>query len=495
MTPARLAPLEIRASFLLFFALYFFFLLTSTGRVRTIDEISVDFQTESFALHGTTAVPQAVQSGLFYGKLDLAGQPRTPYGAGQAIMVLPWYYTGRLLRSVLPGIPGASRDAFLDAVVTSSSAAFSALAASLLFLIFCRSGITGGTALWASLIFALATPIFAYSAWFFSEPLVSLALLAASLFLFTGESPDPISPKSAAIAGLLLGLALWIRPTHVIAAPVFLLAVLLRDRRKSLAALVTLAGVVGIFGGAYLLRNQMYFGSLLDFGYPLVAEGGKQIITFDTPLATGLFGYLVSPGKSVFLFAPPILLAIPGIFRLAKRNMGLAVIAGVTPVLYLFFFARYTQWEGGYCVGPRYMVPAISLLSLGLGPMLSDAGPRIRALAKLLLASGLFVQLISIATSFLEDQARGAYYDQQWNYRMNYSSILSQSRLLIHYLSSPGPARIGLGFDRWFVFLAKTGVAHGLLAAGLVIEGLGFVVFAWLLKASVSEMRVHLPKP
>jgi hypothetical protein len=486
MTGVALTPAAKRICVLFFLALNFFFLITSSGRVRTIDEVSVDLQTESLALHGNTAVPQAEALGTFYGKRDRWGQPRAPYGTAQAVLVLPWHFAGRMLRAVLPGIPARSKDLFLDAVVASSSATFAALAAALAFLIFCRLGIDVKPALWVVLMIALATPLFAYSAWFFSEPLVAALLLAAALVLFTGEGAVPSSPKLAALAGIFLGVALWVRPSHLIAAPVFFVALLIRDRKKALVAAFTLAVVVGIFGGAYLVRNQIYFGNAFEFGYPDVAEGGRHLNTFRTPLVTGLFGFLFSPGKSVFLFAPPIVLAIAGLRRLWERDAGLAVVATGLPLIYLLFFARYTQWEGGYCIGPRYLVPALVVLCLGLGPVLAEAGPRVRKLAVLLFAAGMFVQVISISTSFLEDQATGRYYDAQWNYRMEYSSITRQGRLLLHYMTSSQSAPIGLGYDRWFVFLGKAGVSRGLLAAGLCMEFAGLLFFGWRLKKALS---------
>jgi hypothetical protein len=486
MTGVALTPAAKRICVLFFLALNFFFLITSSGRVRTIDEVSVDLQTESLALHGNTAVPQAEALGTFYGKRDRWGQPRAPYGTAQAVLVLPWHFAGRMLRAVLPGIPARSKDLLLDAVVASSSATFAALAAALAFLIFCRLGIDVKPALWAVLMIALATPLFAYSAWFFSEPLVAALLLAAALVLFTGEGAVPSSSKLAALAGIFLGVALWVRPSHLIAAPVFFVALLIRDRKKALVAAFTLAVVVGIFGGAYLVRNQIYFGNAFEFGYPDVAEGGRHLNTFRTPLVTGLFGFLFSPGKSVFLFAPPIVLAIAGLRRLWERDAGLAVVATGLPLIYLLFFARYTQWEGGYCIGPRYLVPALVVLCLGLGPVLAEAGPRVRKLAVLLFAAGMFVQVISISTSFLEDQATGRYYDAQWNYRMEYSSITRQGRLLLHYMTSSQSAPIGLGYDRWFVFLGKAGVSRGLLAAGLCMEFAGLLFFGWRLKKALS---------
>jgi hypothetical protein len=110
----------------------------------------------------------------------------------------------------------------------------------------------------------------------------------------------------------------------------------------------------------------------------------------------------------------------------------------------------------------------------------------VRKLAVILFAAGMFVQIISISTSFLEDQATGSYYDAQWNYRMNYSSIIGQGRLLLRYMTTSQPAPIGLGFDRWFVFLGKAGVSRGLLALGLCLEVAGLIFFSWRLKKTLS---------
>ena len=489
------APSDWRILLALFFFLNFFYLLTSSGRVRTMDELTVDFQTESLVTRGSFAVPQAVSARAYYGKLDREGNPQSPYGAGQAVLVAPWYILGRVLRAIVPGIPRPAADVVLDAIVVSSSATFAALAAALAFLLLVRIGISQGTSLAVALVLALATPLFAYSSWFFSEPVAAALLLAAAFALFTGERGAPVSLPRAAAAGLLLGAAIWVRPAHVIAVPVFLLAILLRDRARGLAPACVVAVICGVSGAAYLLRNQMLFGNFFDFGYPEVAEGGKRLNSFDTPLATGLFGFLLSPGKSLFLFAPPLLLAILGLPSLARRDRGLAVVAGLLPLVYLLFYARYAQWEGGYCFGPRYLVPSIPLLVLGLGPLLAERGHTIRRIALALAVIGFLVQAVGMSTSFLEDEATGAYYDSHWNYRMNYSPLVSQSRRLLQYVTDPSPAPIGLGFDRWFVFLAKAGVAHTLLALAILLEFGGAIGFGcWLLFLSRSK-RSRLRPP
>jgi hypothetical protein len=207
-----------------------------------------------------------------------------------------------------------------------------------------------------------------------------------------------------------------------------------------------------------------------QIGYPASMEAGKHVTGFETPLRLGLFGFLLSPGKSIFLFAPPVLLALVGLPALWRRDRGLATLAGVSLPVALGFFARYTQWEGGYCFGARYLVPALLLLSLALGPVLAEAGQKTRVVAGLLFLAGLAVQTLGLATSFLEAEVGHGYYNQEFDYRLGYNALSNQLELLLKYLDIHEPARIGLGLDRWFVFLAKGGVSHTtLLALGLVM--------------------------
>jgi hypothetical protein len=87
-----------------------------------------------------------------------------------------------------------------------------------------------------------------------------------------------------------------------------------------------------------------------------------------------------------------------------------------------------------------------------------------------------------MATSFLEDQAMtGRYYDANWSYRFSYS-LRGPFELLIHYLTSPRPAPLGLGFDRWFVFLAKAGVSDATLLT---------IALAMLVGLAVSLVKVR----
>lgn len=476
----------------LFASFQFFYLLTSTGRVRTSDEYNSLYTTESLVLHGSTAVPQAVRLNNFYGRWDVHGVPRAAYPPGQALAAAPWYAFGQYVLAALPGVPTSPPEKDVTDLVVAfaaclSSATFAAFAVTFFFLLLMGIGIPLHAALMSTAMVGLATPIFSYSAWFFSEPLSTAIFLGAAWLMFARKreiavndepniaprTPSPISLRTAAFAGLILGLSTLIRPTNVLSILVFALALLIREGTRGLRAAVVLSAASAIGIALLLGHNALLFGSPLSFGYPTSAEGGKQLNRFDTPILTGLYGFLLSPGKSIFIFAPPLILALAGIGRLRRRDRALAALAVLFPVVELLFYAKYSQWEGGYCVGPRYLVPGITFLCLALGPVLADAWQKssfgLKAVAIALLILGTLVQAVSLATSFMEDQVpRGRYYDAHWTYRLNYS-LAGPIKLFWKYVNDPQPARLGLGWDRWFVFLSKSGVSRATLATLMAV--------------------------
>jgi hypothetical protein len=473
----------------IFLVFSFLYLLTSSGRVRTVDEYMAFFETESIVLKHSTAVPQAVQLNYYYGKYDVRGEPHTPYPPGHPLFAAPWYLFGHYVLERLPGMPAGVSPLILQASVCFSSSCFAGATVALLFLIFCGLGLEVTGAFLTAAMVGVATPVFAYSSWFFSEPVTTALLVAAAYFVFARHKDELIPTASAAIGGALVGLAVFVRPAHALAAIVFFAALLVRDRVKGIVPALAL-GVCSALGlAALLIYNFHVYGNALEFGYPAVAEGGKRLNSFETSIFTGLFGFLFSPGKSIFLFAPPVILALVGNPRLWRRDRGLAIVAGGALPVYLLFYSRYSQWEGGYCVGPRYMVPALVLLCIGLAPVMINLSKRTRVAAIVLTILGAAVQVISIATSFMESQVpTGVYYGHNWTYQMSYS-LWSQMRVLSSHIANPAPARLGLGFDRWFVFLGKLGVSHVTLVGIFCVLVAGLVLSAVSLRGTLNACR------
>jgi hypothetical protein len=475
-----------RIALWLFLSFACFYALCSSGRLRTPDEYMTLFETESIVMRHSTAVPQALAAGNFYGTYDHAGQPRAPYPPGQALLATPWYALGRYAIAKLPGVPANDRDFIFAFTTCLSSAVYAAAAVAFALLILAANGVGLRVSLYVAALIGLATPLFAYSSWFFSEPLTTMLLMAAAYALFGFGG---ISRTNAIVSGLLLGAAVLVRPTNGIEAVIFFAAILV-SRKKFDDRAIAFALAVACGVALLLAYNTAIYGRPWDFGYPSAAEGGRNLNSFHTPVLHGLAGFLLSPGKSIFLFAPPLLAAIFGMRKLWNMNRGLCIAAACSLPIYLLFFAKLTNWEGGYCFGPRYMVPALALFCLSLGPALEAPSRRCRFIAVVLGILGFAVEVVGMATSFLEDQAMtGRYYDANWSYRFSYS-LRGQLHLLIDYLTTARPAPLGLGFDRWFVFLGKAGIADATLLTLAAMMAIGLAVSLAQLRGAAKRSSI-----
>jgi len=481
------ADLAARAALWLFVLLSCIYTLASSGRIRTADEYMQFFQAQSLVERGSTTVPQAVHFEDFYGTFDLHGRPRAPYPAGQALMAAPLLDSARFVLAHLPGVPQREETLFyvqvFGAVLTSAVCAAGAMA--LFFLTLSRLGVSPENALLTTICVALGTLLFPYSGYFFSEPFTTLVLMAAVYEVARNRRLDT---RSAVVAGVLLAFAIWIRPTMGLAAPIFAAAILLRERAAALRSTMIVVILPVLSGLAYLLWNKIIFGHALEFGYPKVAEMGKQLNSFQTPFYVGLRGFLFSWGKSIFIYLPPVLLAIFAIPRLWRRDRAIATLAAGLPLTYLAFYMTYTQWEGGLCPGPRYLLPFLCVTCLALGPLLEAGHQRFRRMLLILGGLGFLVQVITYAVSFLEDQAVGAYYDSHFDYRMSYNPLVSQTERLIAYIKGK-PAPLGLGFDRWFVFLHKLGISLSIEIVLAIVPIVVMVVAIVRLRNALLQMR------
>ena len=164
--------------------------------------------------------------------------------------------------------------------------------------------------------------------------------LAGALWLALHEVPHARGRE--ALAGLLIGLGAVVRQTTGLAA---LGLGGLSPRGLFLTVVGAMAGLLPL-----LLWNLIAFGNPLEQGY-----GPKP---FDTNLALGLYGLLLSPSRGLLVYAPYLAFALvslalawrrPGL--VASRLRGLSLVWLATLVLY----ATYAEWWGGRVFGPRFL--------------------------------------------------------------------------------------------------------------------------------------------
>jgi len=450
------------------------FLLTTSGHLDVIDEYMIFFQAESLTLRGSLAVPQAKQHDTWYGREGVDGRPYTGYGPAHAWMVVPFYSLGRTAGAAL-GIPEPSHDLLLYLSALLSNSFLAALLACLFHYLLCRLDVPLRVSFAASLGLVFATPIWPYTGTLFSEIWTALLLLAGLAFLEQATRQGQAGISAVVGCGTCLGLALMSRPNHVVAVGVFAIALLLAPlpRRRRMRQVALLGAITTAFLGATLFLNYLHFHDLFQFGYADQVEGGKILTAFDTPLHLGLFGLFLSPGKSLFLFAPMVLLGLAGLPLLWHQSRPLAAVCGGCVIAYAFFLARHTQWEAGYSWGPRYLLPVVPLLLVGMAPLLRKLPrrwPR-KALAVLCIL-GVLINLPAVFTSFFEVQSGGGYYDSNYDYLMDHNAVGQQWGLLFRYLGEgfqgqalDGPLHQGL--DLWFVTLMKDRVPSSLILIGL----------------------------
>jgi hypothetical protein len=481
-SPRQTPISSVSIAILLFLFVNCVYLLTSSGRIRTIDEIDPVMKTESILVNHTTAIPQAVNSQIYFGKFDRHGIPRSAWPDGQALLVLPWGAFGHYVLARLPGVPNGITDLVVGTAVCWSNATYGALAVATAFLLFLKLGLTQRVAVACSLLLAFSSILFVYSAWLYSEPVSAAIFMMAAYLLFGTGTSIPVS--HAVFGALLLGFSMHVRPSNTVTVFVFIIAALVLDfyngdsgfKYRTTAILLAIVAVSGML---YLFRNYMLFGNPADFGVPITGENGKDLDSWHNPLWKGMLGFLFSPGKSAFLFSIPAILGVIGLPQLWKQNRALTVVCGGVPLINLFFFALRTQWEGTYCYGPRFLVPSLVLLTIPVAALFRTQPKWLRPAFWICAIAGFIVQAIGLATNIIEDMVVNHYYDKNWDYQIGYSAITGQLRLIWKYLHV-APNGLGLGWDRWFVFLRDAGVSSTIRIPIILLFLLGAIVFGQL---------------
>jgi hypothetical protein len=231
--------------------------------------------------------------------------------------------------------------------------------------------------------------------------------------------------------------------------------------------------------------NVARSGHPLDLGY-------APDETFTHPVWRGLAGFLVSPGKSIFLFSPILLAAILGIPALLRRDRAAALLSLGVVLLYPLLYAGWFMWWGGWSWGPRFLVPVLPFLSMFLAPVLDWVlGPSrwwAKGVLLVLVLASLLVQVLGVTVDF--NRYLVVLYDRGIDsgdavFRADLNPLVGHWRLLQSGEWDLAWARdlaVGLDWQRllWPLLLLAIAVAGWWLAHRLKGRGL------WLLAATGS---------
>lgn len=233
----------------------------------------------------------------------------------------------------------------------------------------------------AIVLYALGTPAFAYGHVLYGHALAALLVWSGLLLLLKAEATR--RPGPAALAGLLAGASLLVEYTAAFAglALVGLAAAIVRAGQWRIAGAAALGAAVPI--GALMAYHAAAFGGPLRTGYhasataAFAAKHGEGLLGLVAPNGAALSAHVLSLRSGLCGWAPLWLAAAAGLVWMARgswgqdhvrraRVEGAALAAVLLAVISLNF-------EGGWRVGPRYVMVALPALALGWAALASRA--------------------------------------------------------------------------------------------------------------------------
>lgn len=242
------------------------------------------------------------------------------------------------------------------------TAAINGTSLGIVALLIWRFGLRFGVApRWAAtiaILTATATPLLAYASMLFTH-LPSAALLLASLFWVTAV---PARPLAAGVAASIAGSMNYL----MIPGALVPMALLWWQTRGGRPLLHYLAGAAP-FALLTLAYHSAAFGSpfstAIDHTNPEFISEGAPLGVISGPSIEALWGITFSPYRGLFFLSPFLLLAFVGIRKLPRP-----VLAAIATLItgFVIFNISFNGWHGGYTIGPRYVLPIVPLLALGL---------------------------------------------------------------------------------------------------------------------------------
>jgi hypothetical protein len=334
------------------------------------------------------------------------GRVYSQYMLGQSLLAMPFFLIGRVAGNTLPTswrtvLAGpimlthstqATRGRSLAGgrpeitAVTLFAPVVIALLISICFLQQRQLGVSMKNAVLVSVLIGTTSYVAMHAVYFLRHG-TTTALFMGALLAFQRHRVCG-SAWSLFAGALMASLIPLIRlPDAILALPlVFFVAWMLfeRFRREGMAAIrratPALAVPLLLAVGFYVASNQVRWGTW--FESPILAYSAA----FDFPLLKGLRGFLLSPGVSVFLYSPLLLLLPWSGFALARRDRAFFALCLGTSLWLLLFYSKWDYWPGlPTAPGPRYLFAVAPLLLISLGPWLDDARGRVpwRALSGL----------------------------------------------------------------------------------------------------------------
>lgn len=232
----------------------------------------------------------------------------------------------------------------------------------------------------AALLLVLGTPLFVYARLFYGHALAACLLYLGLVEI--GRARERDSVVRAGVGGLLAAFAITVEYAAAFAGLPIAIALVAAwvgastragKRRALLRGAAALAGAL-IPVALLALYHQQVFGSPFTTGYhhavepSFAAAHGQGLLGLGLPRLEKLGVDLISPKTGLLVFSPIVGFALAGLVHGSRRSGPRAVAARLDLAVFacLLVVGIGLGFEGGWRIGPRYLVVVLPCLVIGL---------------------------------------------------------------------------------------------------------------------------------
>ncbi len=408
------------------------------------------------------------------------GHTHSKYTPGQSLAGIPAYLAGRILTKTFPRLFPAYFT--LISSIHLTNIIIGALICLVFYALLRDLEYGRGPSLLATFILGLATTFFPYSKQYFADPLAALFLLLCARDLnHSRRSPG----HSETLAGLFFSLAVFTKvDMFVLLFPLFLALATWREER-GMRMFRFILGMIPV-GVLHAVYNHFNFGGVFHPGY------GRQ--DFASPFFSGLYGLLLSPGRGLLIYSPPVFIALAGIAAFRRRHAAFWFLIAGLSLTRIIVLSKWFSWQGGWCWGPRLLLPILPLVMLPIVEVF-EGWHRIRREFRWgmigLIAAGIIVQLAGTLVS------PNKYPNDIWGMmrgQINEFLFIPQISPIKGNLFLLMRGKMDMG---WLTLMSQGGVGTGMLFAAFLAPAV-FLGGALLREAGLGEenwFRRFIPDP
>jgi len=222
-----------------------------------------------------------------------------------------------------------------------------------------------------------------------------LSILAMTTALYFGlKYLKTKNTKNLIFSGLFYGLLIIsYNYTFVISSFAFFLVLVIK---KSFDKKIFFKWVLGVIPFVLILfaYNYFRFGNILESGYTMNGPGGD--LKLKASVFEGLWGLLLSPGKSILVYSPVLIYSFYLAIKYFKKNW-VDLFFLITAVVNVFLYSNLAFWSGELSYGPRYLAVIIPFGGLVLANHWKEINKKIIIVLVLL---GLWVQFVGVSIPY-----------------------------------------------------------------------------------------------